>query len=221
MKKQILSCLCAAILMSGLAGCGGDADANQTVQCPAVEPTPVFTEKTDMEPVASPRPLLDANEQDLDEANQLLQEWNTRCLLASDIMRACIQMDCDTQVEIEGSTYFKVTDPRYQSMDDLYKTIDNVSTEAGLADIGLDCVEMLYTEKDGQLYCRHADIPFIGDWTNEIVGIVEKAEDRWVLRVECDKYAEWVSDEYAPKVDIMFVKEDGVWKFAGQEILDA
>lgn len=207
-KTSIL--LCFVFLLICLTGCGNQDDASQQAEMPTA--TPASAEEIEMPP------LLESSETDLEQANRVLTDWGEKQKEIWDIVLGDISMDTEKLEEFETEdgtheTGFLVTDPRYSAMADLEKTINGLCTQSGVIALEINGWEELYVEHNGQLYRRMSDLVVVLPYEcmPEIVGIVEQADDRLVIRVPASPDSE-VSVDF---VDLSFIKQKDTWLFDG------
>lgn len=108
---------------------------------------------------------------------------------------------------IGGSTYHRVTDKAYQSVEDVRNKLKEVYTDQFIADnFMLEGDDALYYEDEDGLYRLEAFAPSIG--LNERCEVLEETEDSMVAaakRINSDEDAE-------NDVTLYLVKVDGAWK---------
>lgn len=146
MKKRFFALFVSLILAAAFAaGCGNQTETQDP------DPDDIILEQD-----ASPAPT----------AEELAQTYTAAAEIFGEVRMGNLDMDPETTLLQDGQTYYKVTDSRFESSDDLYRYLNQYFT-AGLIQKEALIDEPLFTEgKDGYLYIaaagRDADMLFAG-----------------------------------------------------------
>jgi len=123
-------------------------------------------------------------------------------------MRANI--DYSDEYSVDGVTYYKVSDPRFSSKQDVYDFIKDIYCKK-LADE--DCsmlIETIFLENDGKLYIRPKEEKswWFDNWVDFPAEIINVTEDTFTA------VKRYRSEGSANSVIFNFIQEDGEWKIA-------
>ena len=161
-------------------------------------------------------PLLDASTEDLNTAQAIVDDWSVRAEAAFAVTFG-IEGDYQTKITIGESTYFKTTDPRFSSVEDLNRILYAACTDSGLRTLGMGPAEELYREQDGALYRLEADYVTCQDWDAVVLGIVEQSDGKMVLRMPiASDTMEDTTRSGTSAYDVTFVKDQDLWKLDRQ-----